>query len=380
MAIKLLYLAFARMPTEKAHGLTIAKSCEGFARAGAEVTLVVPKRATPITDDIYTVYGVEHNFHFEQISVPDIFAHFPESKLAHRIHHGLFLAAVALRLLFGSRQTIIYAREPQACVLSQLGYRVVYECHHIFDRSPRFFALARRAHRIVTISHALKRTFLDAGFDERRILVAPSGVDLAVFGVELPRNDARRQLDLPLAAKIAVYTGNFTTMDQDKGIHDIILALKDVPTVTFVAVGGRADDIERYEREARGAGVLDRVVLRGFAPQKELAVYQKAADMLLMPFPDTPHYRNHMSPVKMFEYMASGVPIIATDLPTITEVLNRENAIIIPPGDAKALAAAMTDLMSDNHRASVLAQRAREEVAAFTWNRRSQNIVQSLTL
>jgi len=110
-----------------------------------------------------------------------------------------------------------------------------------------------------------------------------------------------------------------------------------------------------------------------------LAMYQKAADVLLMPFPDTPHYRNHMSPVKMFEYMASKRPIIASDLPTIREVLNEKNAFIVPPGDITILAKTIRYVREDKESINSLAGIAYADVARFGWHSRTENILKHIS-
>ena len=60
--MKLIYIANARIPTEKAHGIAIARSCEAFARAGVETELIVPRRRTPFQTDLFETYHVERNF------------------------------------------------------------------------------------------------------------------------------------------------------------------------------------------------------------------------------------------------------------------------------------------------------------------------------
>lgn len=374
--MKILYIAFARIPTEKAHGLTIAKSCESFAKAGAEVTLMVPKRRTSVAGDVFSAYGLERNFKVVEIAVPDLVGRYGGSKFAFWLQYFLFYGAVKTRLIFASRKTVIYTREPLYCMYSLWGYKVALESHLIPKRRALYFFLARRASSIIVISKALRDSFVASGFEEKNILVAPSGVDLSVFDIDISREDAREQLDLPADAKVAVYTGNFTTMGEDKGLSDIVAALKEAPNVIFVAAGGSEKDIARYRAEAQEAGVADRVILRGYAPQRMLAIYQKAADMLLMPFPDTPHYRNHMSPVKMFEYMASKRPIVASGLPTIREVLNDSNAVIAAPGDPTALAASIETL--SDQKGAALAQQAYSDVKGHTWQERSKTILRFL--
>lgn len=378
--MKIYYLGNIRIPTEKAHGGTIAKSCEAFARAGAEVVLIVPRRKTQFTEDIFTTYKVDKNFTVQYVPTLDLLR-FSSSRPAYWISYAAFYISAFVTLLrLPKKDAAIYTREAPLLTLRVLGMPAFLECHHVFSRRTVYFWLARKASGIITISHALKRTFVKHGFDDTKIIVSPSGVDLGIFDSATSQREAREALYLPLDKKIALYTGNFTTMGADKGIGDILHAVKELPDVEFVAVGGSDKDRLRYENLSLELGVAARVELKGFVPQATLALYQRAADVLLMPFPDTPHYRSNMSPVKMFEYMASGRPIIASNLPTITEVLNEHNAALVPPGNPKALIEAIKGLLSDPERGAHLATKAAEDVKKYSWSERAKQVLRFISL
>jgi glycosyltransferase involved in cell wall biosynthesis len=378
--MKLFYIANIRIPTEKAHGVAIARSCEAFGHAGVETTLVVPRRRTPIEKTVFEAYGVKSVFTVKFLPTLDLLSEKagPFVFWLQTVTFQLFLLAF---LLFQDRKTVLYTRDAGFIPLRYLGFKVVLECHLIPKNRGAFFSLARRANRVLVISQALKNAFIEAGFAQGSVLVAPSGVDLSVFDIDATKEHARKMLDLPQnppsGGLIAVYTGNFTTMGEDKGISDIIKALPLAPNVLFVAVGGSEKDRGRYVAEASELGVLGRVILRGTTTQKMLALYQKAADVLMMPFPDTPHYRNHMSPVKMFEYMAAKRPIIASNLPTIREVLNEKNAVLVPPGEPAAIARALNDAIS-NSELSAKAEKAYTDVAEYSWDARTRKVLQFL--
>ncbi|OGG72670.1 hypothetical protein A3A38_00335 [Candidatus Kaiserbacteria bacterium RIFCSPLOWO2_01_FULL_53_17] len=376
--MKLFYVANIRIPTEKAHGVAIVKACESFARAGVETTLVVPRRRTPFEKDVFETYSVEPLFAVRFLPVIDLIRE-RAGRFVFALETATFYISAYAYLLFKGRDVLIYTREPGFIALSRLGFRVVLECHLIPKRRMPFFKRARRASRIIVISEALRRAFIDAGFDPKTILVTPSGVDLSIFDTAISRDEARKKLGFPEGVLIVAYTGNFTTMGEDKGLGDAITALGKAPDALLVAVGGSDRDRARYVAEAREAGVEDRVRLIGYEPQATLALYQKAADVLLMPFPDLPHYRDHMSPVKMFEYMAAKRPIIASDLPTIREVLDDETAIIIPPGDTEALASAIKKIIADPDAARMLAERAYQKVSSkYTWQKRTERILEHI--
>ncbi|MBU6214868.1 glycosyltransferase [Patescibacteria group bacterium] len=371
---RLLYLANIRLPTEKAHGIAIMRACEAFARAGLDVTLIVPRRSTTIRGDAFAAYGIDRSFRIE--TVPAIERLYTHGALASRAATFLFFLGAASRLLVRSRKdTVLYTREVALTPLALLGFPVILEIHHVFGKSLGYAALARLARGLVVISPFLKEKLARLGIPESRMTVEPSGVDLATFAITLPREEARTRLDLPRGRALVAYTGNFMTMGEEKGLRTLLKALREIDAIG-VAAGGSEKECARYAEIAREYGVADRAVLRGFMPQRELAVYQQAADVLVMPFPDTPHFRSDMSPVKMFEYMASGRPIVSSDLPTIRSVLSDDTAVFVPPGDASALARAVADLLADPLRGERLAARAKETAARYAWDARSGRVLQ----
>ena len=217
----------------------------------------------------------------------------------------------------------------------------------------------------------------DYKINQAKILVSPDAVDLSVFDIAVSVDSAKEQLNLPKDKKILVYTGNFTTMGADKGISDILKAIKTLNDrqILFVAVGGSGRDIEFYKKETKGSGIDKQVLFLGHTFQKELAVYQKAADILLMPFPYTEHYAFYMSPLKMFEYMASKRPIIATDLPSVKEILNEDNAFLIFPDNPQRLAEEIKMVLTNPEQAQKRAQQAFQDVQNYTWEKRTEEIL-----
>jgi glycosyltransferase involved in cell wall biosynthesis len=117
------------------------------------------------------------------------------------------------------------------------------------------------------------------------------------------------------------------------------------------------------------------VRFRGFIPPADLDSERCKADLFAIPLLDSTTARLFTSPLKLFEAMASGRPIVASDLPSIREVLTHEkNALLVPPGDAGALASAIERLLLDRELARALAARAFEDVKAYSWDRRAEAI------
>ena len=102
----------------------------------------------------------------------------------------------------------------------------------------------------------------------------------------------------------------------------------------------------------------------------------KAADVLVIPFPNKPHYAFYASPLKLFEYMASGRPIIASDLPALREVLNDKNALFFRPEDTTDLARAVKMLKSSPMLGYHLSRQALADVKEYTWGKRAKKILE----
>ncbi|PIZ49160.1 glycosyl transferase family 1, partial [Candidatus Woesebacteria bacterium CG_4_10_14_0_2_um_filter_39_14] len=121
--------------------------------------------------------------------------------------------------------------------------------------------------------------------------------------------------------------------------------------------------------------VLPQCIFISYQPHAKVIRYIKAMDALVIPFPNKPHYAFYASPLKLFEYMASGRPIIASDLPALREILNDKNALFFKPDDAPDLARAIKMLKSSQMLGYHLSQQALADVQQYTWQKRAKNIL-----
>jgi glycosyltransferase involved in cell wall biosynthesis len=300
-----------------------------------------------------------------------------------------WLAARQLRFIKKNRIDFVYCREAKLLfflilyniLFFRLKLKFIYEMHsllsrNIFDLIADDF-LARYADYKILLTENLKKMYLEKyRVSEKQILVCPDAVDMNIFDIATSKEGARKELGLPEDKKIMVYTGKFKTMGMEKGIGDILKALKilNKKDILFLAVGGSEDDIEFYKQQSSELGVENQVKLLGHHDQKDLAIFQKAADILLMPFPYNEHYAFYMSPLKMFEYMASKRPIIATKLPSVQEVLNDSNSVLAKPGNPEDLARKIEAIIYDSSLGQNLAEKAYFEAKNYTWEKRISGI------
>ena len=114
----------------------------------------------------------------------------------------------------------------------------------------------------------------------------------------------------------------------------------------------------------------------GYKPHAEIPYWLKAADILVLPNTEKDHFSEYYtSPLKMFEYMASKRPIAASDLPSIRDILNEENAIFFEPDNAESLASAINQLLEDEVFAKKITHQAHQDVQKYTWDNRAKEIL-----
>jgi glycosyltransferase involved in cell wall biosynthesis len=160
---------------------------------------------------------------------------------------------------------------------------------------------------------------------------------------------------------------------------DLFLALaKSIPQAHFVWVGGRPEDIITWKQRAES----DNLTFTGFIPNRDLPLYQAAADVLLMPYArsimgssGTADSASVASPMKMFEYMAAGRAIVTSDLPVIREVLNKKNAVFCEPDEIEEWKIAVESLLADQAHRTTLGNQAQRDVQGYTWLSRAERIL-----
>jgi glycosyltransferase involved in cell wall biosynthesis len=159
---------------------------------------------------------------------------------------------------------------------------------------------------------------------------------------------------------------------------DLFLVLASrFPQVSFVWVGGRPEDVDRWRAEAAQKH-LDNVLFTGFQTHDRIPLYQAAADVLLMPYGRSisgssgGDIAGVYSPMKMFEYLASGRSILTSDLPVLREVLDESTAEFAAPNDPESWCVALAGLLGDAERRKAIGRNARQAAQKYTWIERAR--------
>lgn len=363
--MKIIYIDSARLPTEKAHGYQTCKMCEEFARAGAEVELLIPDRPNPIKQDIFSYYGLEKNFKVKKLFCPNlVWLERPGFILQ------TFIFLVFSRFyLFSQKYDVLYCRDK---LMGLLLKDFVLEVHILPERIGFFYKwLWKRARLLVVLNDFLKQRLVKAGIPEKKILVAPDAVDLKKFDIDLDKDEARRKLQLPPDKKIVLYAGHLYKW---KGVTVLLEAAHKFPkNVLFVFVGGTEEDLPKFRASAVG---LENVLIVGHRPPQEIPVWLKAADVLVLTgTAKSDISRYYTSPLKLFEYMASGRPVVASRLESFLGVLNGENSFLVEPDNPEALAEGIRKLLSDEIFSAKISGQAYFDVGEYTWAKRAEKIL-----
>ena len=344
--MRITYIAAAQIPSRAAQSIQVMRMGQAFAELGHAVTLIVP--SSPRREDVFNYYGVEPSFSIKRL---------PRLRLKEwgLSLWGLHAAFEAKRC----KPDLVYCRQVHACYFAALlGFRVILEIHEPPNAllSKRFFrrliAMPGLV-RIVTNSKALgsllEREF---GLGNDRLLAAPNGAeDLGYIPAAASRNGIRLQVG---------YVGH---LYGGRGIELIMHMVRACPWADFHLVGGTDEDLKIWRSRFQG---FSNVTLHGFVPPFMAERYRQLCDVLVAPYQRetlTRSRRNqagYMSPLKLFEYMASGRAILCSDLPVLHEIVQEGmTALLCDPDKPEEWASALQRLKVDPDLRRYLSENAR---------------------
>ena len=363
-------IAGSTIPSDTANSIQVMKACNALVQLGHEVTLLVPGNPPSTIENLKSHYGLQTEFPIEWLS----------SSSRRRFTWDSVRRAKRLKA------DVIYTWFPQSAVFALL-HRIptVFEIHTQPTGAfgplwHRAFARLLGRKRLASITQALVDV-LENDFhilmDLDDVVIAPNGVELERFASLPDPVTARRQVGLR-EAQTVMCTGHLYA---GRGAELFIALARTIPDAHFVWVGGRPADIE-FWRQRVDVNHIYNITFVGFIPNGTLPLYQAAADILIMPYSNsimgssgTADSAGVASPMKMFEYMATGRAIASAYLPVIREVLNENNAVFCKPDDIPSWKFALERLLSDENLRAQLGSQARQDVQGYTWLARAQRIL-----
>jgi glycosyltransferase involved in cell wall biosynthesis len=302
-----------------------------------------------------------------------------------------YTLALAVRLK-PAEADIFYSRDSVPLIFlvalrPRLRSRLVYEAHEFpATRLGRMLRrwLVRQVAGVIVITQHLAKLYADEfGVPAERLRVAPDGVRLERFEGLGDRAACRAALELPADAFVVGYVGQLHLMGMGKGVDTLTEAVamlsqdRDAHPLRLCVVGGPDEMVGQLRAQAVAQGLPDDVLITpGQVRPHDVPRWMRAFDVCTLPSPWTPFFAYYTSPLKLFEYMVSGTPIVASDLPAFTEIITHEqSALLFPPSDSQALAAALRRLRDDPALGGQLAARARQDANQYTWRARAETLL-----
>jgi len=360
--MKILYIANIRIPTEKAHGIQIMKMCQAFSNAGHNLTLIIPARKNKIKEDVWKYYDQEKNFEIEYLKIID-FMRLDIPIISFYLQTRNFLKVVK-KYLKKEKVDLIYSRD--LSIIKNLNFKNIFFEMHSLPRSFKKYDL-KKIKGIITITQALKDSLVEKGISEEIIFVSSDGVDLEQFNLNISKKEARSKLNLPKDKKIVLYNGHLYKWKGAQILADASKFLNDDTLIIFT--GGTKEDVKKFKNIN---SKFENVIVLGHKPYSEIPYYLKSVDVLVLPNSSKENISKlWTSPMKMFEYMTSKRPIVASNLISIREVLNKNNSILIKPNDPEDLALGIKKALNNDN----ISKKAFEDVQEYTWNKRVRKIL-----
>jgi glycosyltransferase involved in cell wall biosynthesis len=370
--MRIVYISDSAIPSSSPNSVHVMKMCQAFAELGHTVTLEAKNTTACLKDvtDIHAFYAVRNNF---KVNI------FPRN--AFKGSGAFYNASLTWRLPWIAAD-LIYTRSITAAFLLLLyGKAVVFEVHEPYEgKAPRIRKMFRyiikhtRLIKLVVISDALKEYYL-SNFkrSEDFIFVAHDGADTFPLAEPILKGE-----EFKIGYVGSLYSG--------KGMEILIPLAQACPQIRFHVVGGNKSQIEENQKKTKG---INNLVFHGFKGQQELPSYIASFDAVIAPYTSrvvvsekagANNLALWMSPLKIFEYMSSGKPIVTSDLPVIREILtDGDTALLCNPSNLETWERAVTTLSKDPALRNKL---SRNSLILFTekytWKKRAEQILEAI--
>lgn len=372
--MKIVYLSNSIIPSRTANSVHVMKMCQAFAKNGHEVILIAPDKPSETVTDLYQFYGVDSCFKIIRK---------PWLKTKGRAYIYGWLATKLAKQL---NPDIIYSRSIIGSFFATLiGMPVSFEIHQPIEDSGKLSSWM--FHRLINSNYLKQLVLITNSLQDYyrnqypqlkcKVQVSPDGAD--------PISDEIRPIQLP-NQNVRLQVGYVGHLYQGKGMEVISQLAHLSPWADFHIVGGVDRDVKFWQKQCSD---LSNIYFWGYVPHQETVRYNLAFDLVLLPnqeFVGTAGEKNKAnisqwtSPLKAFEYMAAGKPIICSDLPVLREVFEHNvNALLCPPTDLTVWQTALEDLRDDEKLRKRLGKTAKQIfLEKFSWQARAKNILEDI--
>lgn len=260
--------------------------------------------------------------------------------------------------------------------------KIIYEAHKIYFESSKKVskeieaAAIKYADICIAISDGIKHDLVDIfDFDEKNIHVFANSINPEEFMFDsLNKDFIKSKFKIPLNKKILTYTGSFLDW---KGVDILAEAINQCKRtdIFFLLVGGEGKSFSAIKNS------LSEKINSGLSmvlPKQQISIVRELlaiSDIAFLPNRSMKESIRYTSPIKLFEYLASGLPVISSDLPSIRSIISEENGYFFQPDTPHSLVKTIEQALSDRENWSNISKRNLALVEENSWENRAKSII-----
>jgi len=356
-----------------ANPIQIMKMADAFSDTGFNVEIFLPGWKKSINSiELSGRYGVKNNFKINFIPNISIKGKFAIITFA----IGSFFKSFN----WNDRAVIITRNERVAAFLVRAGKKVIYENHTFYYPSEKITLKYRQRVKalmknknvcMIAVSKRLKELWDNYGLNSDKIFVAHDGVDVTEFKrfAKLNKRELRKKLGLPLEKEIICYAGSLREGRGVEFILDAATFYKD-KNYLFLIIGGRNSEINKYKNKLSS----NNVVFTGYIENSKVPLYLRCSDLLVMPYQRKVVTIDGCSPMKVFEYLASGGYILAPVFPSFYEVMKDfEGISFYEPEDNRKFIVEIGKILSNPN--SLIFHDRLDKLNTYSWQNRAKKLL-----
>jgi len=375
MKTKLIYISNTRLPSEKANSYQTMQMCNSFSKVFDNVELWTGKsrntKELNAINDVYGYYNIQETFIIRRFFQFDSKILFKLNEfLWANLKNFIFSINACFRLIKykKSGQLYIYSRDWGFLFIFLFFKKIGLVNNKIFYESHKYYKFLSKSLEkvdgVIVINSYLNSLHKDCGIE--RLFLAHDGVNIDEYKDISDYDFQPKKQNLRI-----VYTGSLFLW---KGVNTLVDSLSHLPrSCQLIFIGGSGQYLQNFKRYVKESGNSSRIEIIPHIPKKELLEFVEQADLLVLPNSAKDKMSLFTSPIKLFEYMASKRPIVASSLPSIKEVLiDKKNAILFEPDNHVDLAKKINLALTEDCK--YIVNNAFEDVKVYTWDLRAQGI------
>ena len=344
---KMIFFSYSSIPSYTANSIAIINLCNSLNKHCKLTVVCINNRK--IKTSYQEFYDVDK---LNLILLPKFFLKY----------HYIFYKIFAIILCIIKRNHFVFSRDIViSYILTKFGIKNIFEIHQIEQNGNNYYTRNfkkflnkiknnKNLIKIIAISESLKKECINFGVEEDKIIVENSGVRKDFF-----KNKINNSNDI-------LYLGS---LQKGKGIENIVKLSKKMKENNFVIIGGKQEELKDLPRN---------IIHKPWIMPSKILTKVKNMDYALMLF-DNQKYKFY-SPLKLFEYMAMGKIIIATNIDGIKDIIvNNYNGLLVNPSELDKIPNIIKNIEKDKKLKEYISQNAKQTAQEYTWDKRAKRII-----